>query len=160
MRKYYIYDTEVCRLGIAENDGKISHVIIRDTDSYDFGDAESGETDLIKRTFDEISEYLRGERKEFDIPLEAEGSDFEKSVWKALLTIPYGETRSYGDIAKYLDKPNHSRVVGRANGRNPISIIVPCHRVIGASGKLVGYGGGLDMKEKLLRLENAQNVKY
>lgn len=111
------------------------------------------ETPLLKRAGTQLLEYLAGERKEFDLPLAFEGTEFQQAVWKALLTIPYGQTRSYGQIAASIGNPRACRAVGMANNRNPIAIFVPCHRVIGANGKLVGYGSGLDIKEKLLNLE-------
>ena len=113
------------------------------------------ETALIKEAYQQLSEYLKGERKEFDLPLNPKGTDFQKRVWRALCDIPYGETRSYKQIAEAIGNSNAVRAVGMANNRNPITIVVPCHRVIGADGKLVGYGGGLEMKEFLLRLEKS-----
>ena len=101
----------------------------------------------------QLREYFDGERREFDIPLSLEGTKFQLSVWRQLQEIPYGTTVSYGDIAKRIDNPKAVRAVGAANGRNPIPIIVPCHRVIGSHGDLTGFGGGLDTKEALLRLE-------
>lgn len=113
------------------------------------------ETALIKEAYQQLSEYLKGERKEFDLPLNPKGTDFQKRVWRALCDIPYGEMRSYKQIAKAVGNSKAVRAVGMANNRNPITIVVPCHRVIGADGKLVGYGGGLEMKEFLLRLEKS-----
>ncbi|MFO7695095.1 MAG: methylated-DNA--[protein]-cysteine S-methyltransferase [Vicinamibacterales bacterium] len=101
----------------------------------------------------QLREYFQGKRTEFDLPLHPKGTPFQQSVWKALLKIPYGKTRSYGDIAKAIGRPTAVRAVGLANGRNPLPIVVPCHRVIGASGKLVGYGGGLHVKQALLDRE-------
>lgn len=101
----------------------------------------------------QLREYFAGERTTFDFPMELEGTDFQRSVWAALLEIPYGETWSYGQLAARLGKPGAARAVGLANGRNPIPIVVPCHRVIGADGSLTGYGGGLDRKVVLLELE-------
>jgi methylated-DNA-[protein]-cysteine S-methyltransferase len=101
----------------------------------------------------QLAEYFSGERKDFDLPLKLNGTEFQVSVLEALLEIPYGETTSYGAIAKQIGRPKAVRAVGAANGRNPIPIIVPCHRVIGSSGDLTGFGGGLDTKEALLRLE-------
>jgi methylated-DNA-[protein]-cysteine S-methyltransferase len=101
----------------------------------------------------QLAEYFSGERKEFDLPLLLAGTEFQVSVLEALQEIPYGETTSYGAIAKKIGRPKAMRAVGAANGRNPIPIIVPCHRVIGSSGDLTGFGGGLDTKEALLRLE-------
>ena len=107
---------------------------------------------------EQLEEYFAGERTEFDLDLELAGTDFQRRVWAALQTIPYGETRSYGDIAEQIGKPGAFRAVGLANGRNPIGIIVPCHRVIGASGSLTGYGGGLDRKKLLLDLEQERSA--
>ena len=101
----------------------------------------------------QLAEYFAGERRDFDLPLALNGTAFQVSVLEALQTIPYGETTSYGAIAKQIGRPKAVRAVGAANGRNPIPIVVPCHRVIGKSGDLTGFGGGLDTKEALLRLE-------
>lgn len=101
----------------------------------------------------QLKEYFAGQRREFDLPLRMAGTEFQQSVWRELTKIPFGETRSYGQLAKHLNNPNGSRAVGLANGRNPIAIIVPCHRVIGADGSLTGFGGGLDRKEWLLTHE-------
>jgi methylated-DNA-[protein]-cysteine S-methyltransferase len=107
----------------------------------------------VKRQLDE---YFAGNRTIFDIPLAAEGAPFEREVWHALEEIPYGETVSYGEIARRVGQPTAARAVGTANGRNPIAVIVPCHRVIGADGTLTGYGGGLERKRLLLELERGQ----
>jgi len=106
----------------------------------------------------QIQEYAEGKRRVFDLRLEPAGTPFQLEVWNQLLLIPYGETRSYGQLAATLGNPNASRAVGRANGTNPISIIIPCHRVIGANGTLTGYGGGLPMKRRLLELEGVLNA--
>ena len=103
---------------------------------------------------EQLEQYFAGERVEFDLELDMRGTDFQKNVWEALLTIPYGETRSYGEIARQIGRPDRARAVGAANGSNPISIIVPCHRVIGSDGSLTGYGGGLDRKRFLLDHES------
>ncbi|MCU4414747.1 methylated-DNA--[protein]-cysteine S-methyltransferase [Acinetobacter sp. WU_MDCI_Axc73] len=108
---------------------------------------------ILLNTQQQLIEYFSGQRKIFDIPLDFEGTDFQKKVWSALLTIPYGETRSYKQIAQQLGNEKAVRAVGAANGKNPISIIAPCHRVIGTGGALVGFAGGLDKKELLLNLE-------
>jgi methylated-DNA-[protein]-cysteine S-methyltransferase len=113
------------------------------------------ETTLIKEAYRQLSEYLKGERKGFDLPLLIKGTTFQQQVWKALLEIPYGETRSYKQIAVAIGNPKAVRAVGMANNRNPLLIVVPCHRVIGANGKLVGYGAGIEKKEFLLRLEKS-----
>jgi methylated-DNA-[protein]-cysteine S-methyltransferase len=104
----------------------------------------------------QLEEYLSGSRQEFSIPLDVRGTAFQKDVWQALLQIPFGETRSYGELARQIGRPEASRAVGAANGRNPLSIVVPCHRVIGASGKLTGFAGGLEAKTRLLDLESGQ----
>jgi methylated-DNA-[protein]-cysteine S-methyltransferase len=104
----------------------------------------------------ELREYFAGERVAFETPLALEGTAFERRVWGALRDIPYGETVSYGEIARRIDQPTAARAVGLANGRNPIAVIVPCHRVIGANGTLTGYGGGLERKQLLLELERGQ----
>ncbi|MFG2429618.1 methylated-DNA--[protein]-cysteine S-methyltransferase [Streptomyces sp. NPDC048590] len=101
----------------------------------------------------QLDAYFAGELTEFDLPLRLEGTDFQRAVWAELVRIPYGETRSYGELADRMGKPGASRAVGLANGRNPVGIIVPCHRVVGASGSLTGYGGGLDRKQRLLDFE-------
>ena len=103
----------------------------------------------------QLEQYLNGERTTFDLVLAAVGTEFQQQVWRALLTIPFGETRSYQDIAKQIGNPKGVRAVGLANGKNPISIVVPCHRVIGKNGALTGYAGGLRAKEQLLTLEGA-----
>ena len=105
----------------------------------------------------QLEAYFAGHRTDFELHLDLVGTSFQRRVWAALQTIPYGETRSYGEIAEQIGAPGASRAVGRANGHNPIGIIVPCHRVIGANGSLTGYGGGLDRKRALLDLEKARN---
>jgi methylated-DNA-[protein]-cysteine S-methyltransferase len=113
------------------------------------------ETEEMKHIFYQIQEYLQGKRRIFDVQMLLRGTDFQRKVWEQLLKIPYGETRSYKEIAQKIGIPNGARAVGMANHSNPIPLIVPCHRVIGASGDLVGYGGGLDLKRKLLVLEKS-----
>ncbi|MEO7717305.1 MAG: methylated-DNA--[protein]-cysteine S-methyltransferase [Capsulimonas sp.] len=108
----------------------------------------------FQETIRQLTAYFAGERTDFDLPLAPRGTPFQQIVWNMLREIPYAQTMTYGQLAAKIGNPNASRAVGLANGRNPISIIVPCHRVIGASGKLVGYGGGLERKETLLSLES------
>ncbi len=110
---------------------------------------------LGQRTIQQLSQYFAGQRKQFDLPLAPQGTRFQKRVWKELCAIPHGQVRSYQDIARAIGNPKAARAVGMANHRNPIAIIIPCHRVIGKNGALVGYAGGLAMKERLLRLEKA-----
>lgn len=111
------------------------------------------ESKTLTETIIQVEEYLNGERKKFTIKLDLQGTEFQKKVWQQLLLIPYGKTRSYQEIAELIDNNKAVRAVGSANGRNPISLIVPCHRVIGCNGTLTGYAGGLKIKEKLLKLE-------
>jgi methylated-DNA-[protein]-cysteine S-methyltransferase len=115
---------------------------------------------LLLRTEKELSEYFSRKRKAFTVPLDMRGTHFQKQVWEALLAIPFGETRSYGQIANQLGNPKATRAVGAANGQNPIPIIVPCHRVIGANGSLTGFGGGLEIKEQLLALEGSGRTLF
>jgi methylated-DNA-[protein]-cysteine S-methyltransferase len=110
----------------------------------------------LRETIRQLRAFFAGERREFDLPLAPEGPAFHQRVWRELCNIPYGETISYGELARRIDAPNASRAVGRANGANPIPIVIPCHRVIGSNGKLTGYGGGLPRKEYLLALEHKQ----
>mgnify|MGYP006201052923 FL=1 len=112
---------------------------------------------MLLRVKKQLEEYFTGQRQQFDLPLDFQGTDFQQQVWQALLTIPYGEKRSYKDIAVQIGNEKAVRAVGAANGRNPISIIAPCHRVIGSSGALVGFAGGLDKKQILLSLEQSKS---
>ena len=110
-------------------------------------------TPLLRRATGQLNEYFAGVRREFDLPLEPSGTEFQLACWRALTEIPYGQTRSYGEQAARIGRPDRARAVGAANGANPIAIIQPCHRVIGADGSLVGFGGGLGTKRRLLDLE-------
>jgi len=149
-----IIDSPVGDLTLVAEEGALTGVYFpkhtHPTDSGRFGPrVRVGFEDATEQ----LRQYFQRERTEFDLPLAPRGSAFQQRVWKLLCEIPYGETRSYGQLAKELGNPLLAREVGSANGRNPISIIVPCHRVIGANGKLVGYGGGLERKQFLLDLE-------
>jgi methylated-DNA-[protein]-cysteine S-methyltransferase len=117
---------------------------------------EAPDNPILMRTAQQLREYFAGTRNRFDLDLDFAGTEFQKKVWAALLTIPFGETRSYSEIARQIGNPSAVRAVGAANGKNPISIVAPCHRVIGASGKLTGFAGGLEAKEQLLTLEGGQ----
>ena len=114
---------------------------------------------ILVRAERELRAYFAGERTSFTVPLDASGTEFQKKAWAALLTIPYGETRSYGELARQIGNPKASRAVGAANGRNPISIIVPCHRAIASDGALTGFAGGLETKRHLLALEARGRVR-
>lgn len=114
---------------------------------------QRSDANMIARASAQIDEYFAGQRKDFDLPVDPAGTPFQRDVWQALRNIPYGVTTNYGTLAQRLGKPKASRAVGAANGRNPISIVIPCHRVIGANGDLTGYAGGMARKESLLRME-------
>jgi len=119
-------------------------------------EAEDTRHPVLIETERQLKEYFAGQRKEFALSLDLAGTAFQRKVWNALLTIPFGETRSYGQIARQIGSPGAVRAVGAANGRNPVSIIAPCHRVIGSTGQLTGFGGGLDAKARLLALEGVK----
>lgn len=116
----------------------------------------SGNCAPLQEAIRQLKAYFAGKLEKFDLPLAPEGTSFQREVWKRLCEIPYGETISYGELARRIGNPKASRAVGLANGSNPIAIVIPCHRVIGSNGKLTGYGGGLPLKEKLLALERRQ----
>jgi methylated-DNA-[protein]-cysteine S-methyltransferase len=118
-------------------------------------DWREGESELLERARRQLAEYFAGKRRTFDLPLAPHGTEFQCAVWRALADIPYGETISYAQLATRVGKPTATRAVGAANGRNPLPIVLPCHRVIGADGSLTGFGGGLPTKQFLLRLEGA-----
>jgi len=147
----FFRETSIGRIGIEENDCSIVSVYFETDDVPK--DVELGETPLIREAFDQLESYLAGRLTEFALPLEPEGTPFMKEVWRKLREVPYGQTASYEDIATAIGNPRAVRAVGQANNRNPIPIFIPCHRIIGKSGNLVGYGGGLALKEKLLELE-------
>ncbi|MCB5169213.1 methylated-DNA--[protein]-cysteine S-methyltransferase [Streptomyces bambusae] len=121
-----------------------------------FGPRAAPEEEPFPEVVRQLAAYFAGERKSFDLPLRLDGTEFQRSVWDQLVRIPYGETWSYGELAARLGKPGASRAVGLANGKNPVGIIVPCHRVIGSSGSMTGYGGGLDRKVRLLAFESGR----
>ena len=155
MINYFCYDTEIGTIKISEKEGKIIGLVF--SDSKKENEIEK-ETDYIRKTYLQLEEYLSGKIKNFDIEIEMIGTEFQKKVWKELLNIPYGETRSYKDIAIAIGNEKACRAVGNANNKNPIAIIVPCHRVVGSNGSMTGYAGGIDIKEKLLKIEKC-NIK-
>lgn len=155
MNSIYSYQTEIGKIYIVENGTAITHLYFNEYPLLD--NFKKNETELIKKAYNQLKEYFLGKRKEFDLPLLPKGTDFQQKVWKALREIPFGETKSYGEIAKNIGNPKAARAVGMANNKNPISIFIPCHRVIGSNGKLVGYGGGLKIKEYLLKIEKNIN---
>ena len=149
------YEFPVGTYYIAEADGAIT-----DITTIPVSESVNSETPLISRAAEMLYEYFDRKRKSFDeLPLSPEGTAFQKRVWDALLTIPYGETRTYKEQAAIVGNVKACRAVGAANGKNPISIIIPCHRVIGADGSLTGYAGGLDIKRALLTLEGANGFR-
>ena len=154
MKNVFFYEYPVVgRIGIAETDGAISHIGFCDKTKKDFEGFAVAETPLIKKAEAQLSEYFAGKRTKFNLPLAPSGTEFQRAAWRALETIPFGETRCYGDIAAQIGKPKACRAVGMANNRNPIVIMIPCHRVIGRDGSLTGFGGGLDVKQYLLDIE-------
>ena len=154
MKCKWLYQYPIGTVGIAEEDGYIVRVFFGDdARAGALQDFQALESELIRKAAGQLDEYFAGQRREFDLPFLFRGTDFQKQAWDALLEIPYGRTQSYGEIAARIGRPKASRAVGMANNRNPIVIICPCHRVIGANGTLVGYGGGLPAKKYLLDLE-------
>ncbi|GKX65747.1 methylated-DNA--[protein]-cysteine S-methyltransferase [Inconstantimicrobium mannanitabidum] len=152
MKSAFSYGTDIGTIVIEENGKAITKIYLANEDIDDLL-VKRQETELLMQAIKQLNEYFSGSRNFFDLPLEPEGTEFQKKVWNALKEIPFGETRSYGEIAKKIGNEKAARAVGMANNKNPIMIIIPCHRVIGSNGKLVGYAGGLDIKEKLLNLE-------
>ena len=148
---YYTYDSPFGKITIESDGNAITSV---KTQSHIDPHGEKKASTLTDITAMQLDEYFAGKRKKFDIPLNPQGTAFQLSVWKALQAIPYGKTRSYKQIAQTIGNPKACRAVGLANNKNPIWIIIPCHRVIGADGALTGYGGGLKMKKNLLEIEN------
>ncbi len=149
----YSYDTIIGKIFIAEKNGFIAQVSFKEIS------AEKKETALIKKTYLELAEYFNGKRQIFNVPLSPEGTPFQKKVWEELKKIPYGQTATYKEIAKGIDNEKACRAVGMANNKNPIAIIIPCHRVIGSNGSLTGYAGGLTVKNKLLQIEHEYTTK-
>ncbi|MGN0451191.1 MAG: methylated-DNA--[protein]-cysteine S-methyltransferase [Acutalibacteraceae bacterium] len=147
MVKYSYYDSKIGVIKIGISDGAICEIEI--TDCLD----ESAPSALADRVFKEISEYLNGKRKAFDFPIAPKGTDFQKKVWTVLRKIPYGETKTYGEIAAYIGNPRAARAVGNACNKNPLLLAVPCHRVLGADGSLTGFAAGIEIKKHLLLLE-------
>jgi methylated-DNA-[protein]-cysteine S-methyltransferase len=144
-------DTPVGRL-VLESDGDALIGIWLPTSGMQAGSDGTGAPPVLKDTVTQLEEYFAGERTEFDVPMDLDGTAFQREVWAELSRIPYGETISYGELARRVGRPKGPRAVGQANGRNPIAIIVPCHRVVASNG-LGGYGGGLPMKRALLAVE-------
>lgn len=150
LKNAFFYESKIGRIGFLESDGFIEGISLSDfTEEYTLFESEA-----IKAAHLQIEEYFAGKRRSFNIPYRfAFGTDFQKSVWNALCEIPYGETRSYSEIAARIGKPKASRAVGAAAGKNPLLIVVPCHRMIGKNGSMTGFACGVDVKRKLLEIE-------
>lgn len=146
----YCYNTKLGEITIVEENDFITKIYFGNSKEIN---ANYIETELIKDTKKQLEEYLIGNRKIFDLPINPKGTKFQSDVWKSLIEIPYGKTVSYKEIAISIGNKKASRAVGMANNKNPILIIIPCHRVVGSNGKLIGYAGGLDIKKKLLSIE-------
>ncbi|WP_179475127.1 methylated-DNA--[protein]-cysteine S-methyltransferase [Mycolicibacterium vinylchloridicum] len=152
--QYRTIDSPVGPLTLAGIGSTLMHLrMVDQTHEPDRSDWQPARDEVFAEAVEQLAAYFAGDLTEFDLDLDLGGTEFQRKVWAALRTIPYGETRSYGEIAMQIGSPSASRAVGMANGRNPIGIIVPCHRVIGSTGGLTGYGGGLDRKKQLLALE-------
>lgn len=147
---FFLFDTTFGHMALTAEDETITRLYLPNAPMPRIA---SQETPLLARGREQLLEYLAGTRTHFDLPLSPHGTPFQQGVWAALKDIPYGQTRSYRDIALTVDCPRGFRAVGMANNRNPIPIFIPCHRVVGADGSLVGYAGGLDLKRRLLALE-------
>ncbi|AOS97453.1 Methylated-DNA--protein-cysteine methyltransferase, constitutive [Microbulbifer aggregans] len=160
MIAYEVYETELGQVVIAADEVGVTVLrFLTEGGSWKVSEGwERGQSELTDLAASQLAEYLAGKRRTFELPLNPNGTEFQQRVWQALLSIPYGETRSYREQAEALGNVKAIRAVARANGANPIAIVIPCHRVIGADGTLTGYAGGLDMKARLLSLEGARFV--
>ncbi len=156
MNFFTVINTPLCSITLTATDNELTGAHFGNESDIASKSAERNDNaDIFTRTRAQFDEYFTGERMDFDLPLAANGTVFQHRVWRELCSIPFGTTISYGELAARIGNPNASRAVGLANGQNPIAIIVPCHRVIGANGKLVGYAGGLSRKIALLDFESA-----
>ena len=153
MKRYTHLQSPLGPVLVMSENGMLTRLYL-DCDEVPAGDDWIEDRDSFSAVADQLDAYWRGDLKAFDVPMDPVGTDFQKSVWNALREIPYGTTVTYGAIADAIGKPRAVRAVGRANGSNPIAVIVPCHRVIGANGSLTGYAGGLEKKRRLLDLES------
>ncbi len=158
MRYCWIDETPVGRILIAGTEAGLHHVSFQDahfsSESVQIEEDWTEDSRFLRDAVRQLNDYFAGKRKQFELMLAPQGTDFQKKVWSALCDVPFGKTASYGHIAAAIGNPNASRAVGLANGQNPIAIVIPCHRIIGKSGRLTGYGGGLDRKQTLLDLES------
>lgn len=150
MENFAVYPSRLGDIKITYTDKAITEIEIGATD---FNRLDAEPSVFSESAIEQLNEYFTGKRKEFDLPLDPSGTPFQKKVWAALQQIPYGETRTYKQIAQAVGNDKASRAVGMANNKNPIAIVIPCHRVIGTNGSLIGYAGGIHIKESLLELE-------
>ena len=157
-------DSPIGRLRLVATDQGLSHLLFdqqvgEDLES-DGDEVEADDHPVLAAATAQLAEYFAGRRQEFDIPLDLTGTEFQRAAWSALASVPFGETRSYRQQAEAIGRPKAVRAVGAANGRNPVPIVLPCHRIVGSDGSLTGYGGGLPIKEYLLNHEQAQSQKH
>lgn len=158
-RRRLTIDSPIGSLTLLADDDGLTGILFENEDRgelhFDLDEVpEKPDDPVLVKTAEQLAEYFAGDRRSFELPLHLEGNNFEREAWRALATIPYGQTISYGSQAEYIGRPGAFRAVGGANGRNPIPIVLPCHRVVGADGSLTGFGGGLDVKQWLLDLEH------
>ena len=157
-------DSPIGRLRLVATDQGLSHLLFDQQVGEDLesdGDAvEADDHPVLAAATAQLAEYFAGRRQEFDIPLDLTGTEFQRAAWSALASVPFGETRSYRQQAEAIGRPKAVRAIGAANGKNPVPIVLPCHRIVGSDGSLTGYGGGLPIKEFLLNHEQAQSQKH
>lgn len=155
MKKVFFYDIHrlktIKSIGIVEDNGCLTNILLNSKDIK----LEISETAVINAAYRQLTEYFAGERKEFELPIQMCGTNFQKMVWNELIKIPYGHTKSYREIAENINNQRAYRAVGNANNKNPLPIIIPCHRVISSNGSLAGYGAGIDVKLELLNIERS-----
>ncbi len=153
-KKYFFYETMLGKIGIAERSGAITDIFFASQSETPVGTEE--ETFIIKKAYKQLDEYLHKRRKDFHLPVLMEGTEFQVKVWREITKIPYGKTKTYAEIAEAVGSRRAARAVGQTANRNPIAIVIPCHRVIGDSGKLIGYAAGLNFKSMLLDIEGCK----
>ncbi len=157
-------DSPIGRLRLVATDEGLSHLLFdQQADEDPDSDGDPAETDnhpVLAAATTQLAEYFAGRRQEFDIPLDLTGTEFQRAAWSALASVPFGETRSYRQQAEAIGRPKAVRAIGAANGKNPVPIVLPCHRIVGSDGSLTGYGGGLPIKEFLLNHEQAQSQQH
>lgn len=156
MIKIYSHETKIGPLTMVENEGYLVEICFG---KKKYKHAQVKDSPVIKKAFEQLEEYFTRKRKAFDLPLRPQGTEFQRRVWAALLDIPYGETRTYKEVAIKVGSPKAFRAVGMANNKNPLPIVIPCHRVIGSNKKLIGYEGGLEIKKRLLMVEGFRDIK-